>query len=540
MKPHKPFRLKAVLFDFDGTLTQQGALNFRALKDSLGCPPDTPVLEYIDGLADPRRRQDALEELVRFEIAAAEESLPSPGVEETIAYLRSRNLKIGIISRNGLESILCAFENFENLTATCFDLIISRDDPIRPKPDADGILLAAQKFDAKPEEILMVGDYIFDIQAGINAGAVTVWLNNRPEPVPGMPPSDYTISSLVELKKIVRLGLPLSPGKLPNDLLDEFLSGIAKDPAVLIPPGVGEDTTAIDIRNEEVIVLKTDPITFATDRIGRYAVLINANDIATVGARPRWFLTTLFFPVGTTASQVRQVIDELESVCRQHQITLCGGHTEITDAVRRPVVSGMMVGTVFRKDLIEKRRVQTGDVVLLTKAVAVEGTAIIAAEFADRLKQQGWTQEEIDTCKRLQDSLSVLEEARIAGRNQGVVALHDVTEGGLATALEELSISSGYRINVNLDQIPVLPETERVCRGLNLDPLGLIGSGSLLICCRKDTLEALLKNIQDAGIRITPIGEIAETGRGIVARRHGLDAQWPAFETDEITRLFQA
>ncbi|MEW6673885.1 MAG: HAD-IA family hydrolase [Thermodesulfobacteriota bacterium] len=541
MMPHKPFHVKAVLFDFDGTLTEPGALDFIRIKQAIGCPADTPILEHIDTLKKSRQRQEALDKLIRFEIEAAATSVPNPGSEEAVAFLRSKGLRVGIISRNGRESILRALENFRNLTAADFDLIISRDDPVRPKPNADGLLLAAKTFQVNTGELLMVGDYIFDIQAGNDAGAVTVLLDNRPEPDPAMPPSDYTISTLADLKKIVRLGLPLSPGKLPNELLGEFLGRVVtRDPAILIHLGVGEDTAAVDVHREEVIVLKSDPITFVTDSIGRYAVLINANDIATSGARPRWFLTSLLFPCGTTASHIWQVMQELKTVCEQRGIMLCGGHTEVTDAVSRPVVTGLLVGTVSRKDLIDKRNIQAGDVVLLSKAVAVEGTAIIAAEFSDRLERLGLTEAEIDACKGFLDNLSVLEEAQLAGRSNGVVGMHDVTEGGLATALAELSVASGHEIRVDTDAIPVFPETQKICRMLNLDPLGLIGSGSLLVCCRRNDLDALVNRIRGAGIRITPIGEILGKGRGVKAFRQGVAAEWPVFEVDEITRLFRS
>jgi len=539
MIPHKPFHVKAVLFDFDGTLTEPGAIDFISIKQSVGCPADKPVLEYVETLNDSRQRREARDKLVRSEIEAAEKSVPNPDAAETVSYLRSKGLRVGIITRNGRKSILRALQNFNNLNAADFDLIISRDDPVKPKPDGDGILLAAQTFGVAPGELIMVGDYIFDIEAGRNAGAITVLLANRPETDPAMPPSDYTILNLIDLKKIVRLGLPLPPGKLPNELLGEFLGHIAaKDPSILIRPGVGEDTAAINVRNEDVIVLKSDPITFVTDSIGLFAVLINANDIATSGARPRWFLASLLFPRGTTASHIWQVMDELETVCRQWGIRLCGGHTEITDAVLRPVVTGMLVGTVSRKRLIDKRNMQTGDVILLSKGVAVEGTAIIAAEFGDKLTERGMTGEEIMACKGFRNSLSVLAEARIAGRSQGVVAMHDVTEGGLATALAELSVAGGHEILVDMDRIPVFPETRKLCNLLNLNPLGLIGSGSLLICCRKNARDNLLRRIRKTGIRITPIGEIMGKGRGIKAVRQGLAVEWPVFEVDEITRLY--
>jgi hydrogenase maturation factor len=179
-----------------------------------------------------------------------------------------------------------------------------------------------------------------------------------------------------------------------------------------------------------------------------------------------------------------------------------------------------------------------GDSVLLTKAVAVEGTAIIAREFGNKLMGLGVTENEIEKCRQLLSNISILEEAKIAGRFKGVSAMHDVTEGGLATALEELSIAGKHRIIVDMDMIPVYPQTENICRLLNIDPIGLIGSGSLLICCRKDEAKHLMSRIQGAGIDVTCIGEVLEAGRGIKAMKQEKQASWPCFEVDEITRLF--
>jgi hydrogenase maturation factor len=324
-------------------------------------------------------------------------------------------------------------------------------------------------------------------------------------------------------------------------MLAEFLDQFGfEDPAVLTKPGIGEDTAAIDISRDEVLVLKSDPITFATDGIGEYAVLVNANDIVTAGAVPRWFLATLMFPIGTTAFMVKAVMEELSVACRSGRITLCGGHTEITDAVTRPLVNGTMAGSVARRDLIDKSGIETGDLVLLTKALAVEGTAIIAREFGPRLQNLGMPPEEIQTCRRFLARLSVAPEASIAAAVGGVSAMHDVTEGGLATALEELSIAGHHRIRVDVDSIPVYPQTARICNLLSLDPLGLIGSGSLLICCRPDAQGQLLKALRRVDIAVTHVGDIRNPGQGIDAFRQRRPVDWPRFEADEITRLFSA
>jgi hydrogenase maturation factor len=181
---------------------------------------------------------------------------------------------------------------------------------------------------------------------------------------------------------------------------------------------------------------------------------------------------------------------------------------------------------------------EKGDRVLLTKGVAVEGTAIIAREFGDRLKKLGMAAGEIDRCRQFLDNISIITEAKIAAATAGTSAMHDITEGGLATALEELSIAGGRRIRVDIDNIPVFPETQTICDLLNIDPLGLIGSGSLLICCRSKDCKKLVEDIAAAGIEITLIGEVLDKGLGIRAYKRKKQVSWPAFAVDEITKLF--
>lgn len=532
----KPFHTKAVLFDFDGTLTRPGALDFSIIKNTLGCPPDEPVLEFIYGIADPAKRKKNLEALDQFEMEAAGRSEPNEGAEAIISYLKSNGLLVGILSRNSRQCIIKSLENFSETNKDQIDLIISRDDPFDPKPSGDGIFFAALHFGINPDEIMVVGDFIFDIEAGNRAGAITVFLNAQKFPIPAA--SDFSISHLDDLKTIIRMGLALPAGKLPNDLLETFLDRLnLQDPSLVIHPGIGEDIAAIDICNEQVMVLKTDPITFTTDAIGNFAVLINANDIVTSGAIPRWFLTTLLFPVNTSPSQIWHVMKEIETTCFNNGIALCGGHTEITDAVKRPIISGMMVGTVKKSELIKKQRMKPGDLLLLTKGISVEGTAIIATEFHGELKRLGLLDAEIEKCKKFQEQISILKEAEIAIKSKMTTAMHDITEGGLATALTELSIAGGHRLRIHMDRITVFPETRKICDLFNLDPLGLIGSGSLLICCNSQAAPALIADIKDADIHVSCIGEVLEPGRGIEALNKGITEDWPSFEVDELARL---
>ena len=190
-----------------------------------------------------------------------------------------------------------------------------------------------------------------------------------------------------------------------------------------------------------------------------------------------------------------------------------------------------------RAGLKDKRSARAGDRILLTKELAMEGAALLAAELGRRLRALGMSAAELDACRALQEQASILPEARIARGFAGVRAMHDVTEGGLATALRELAAATGRGVLVHRDRIPVSAGTRRICDLLGADPLGLIASGSLLVCCDPEEAPALLAALAAAGIAGADIGELTEEGAGVVALERDLPAPWPHFATDEAARL---
>ena len=175
---HTAYRINAVLFDFDGTLSKPGTLDFPRLKKEIGCPPDDPVLEFIEGLPTRFERETFLSMLEQFEMEAAVHSEPNPGAENLIAYLRSKGIGVGLITRNRLSCIERALENFNALDISDFDVVVSRETPVDIKPSAAGVLLAARTLNVDVQQVLMVGDYIFDIQAGQAAGCMTALLGD--------------------------------------------------------------------------------------------------------------------------------------------------------------------------------------------------------------------------------------------------------------------------------------------------------------------------------------------------------------------------
>lgn len=540
-----PFRLRAVLFDFDGTLTHPGALDFGAVKRAVGCPPDEFVLEWILALPEGEERAAATRTLEAFELAAADASTPNEGAEELVRWLRAEGLKVGVLTRNGRPAVERALRRFGDLSATDLDVVVTRDDDaLAPKPAPDGVLYAAAIMRVAPQEVLVVGDFLLDMRAGRAAGAVTAYLANHgavdggEADEPDADDCDFVVGRLPDLRDVVRLGLPLPQGKLPNDLLAGFLDGLAGgDEAAVVPPAIGEDVAAVELRHAELLVAHGDPITLGGSRPGAAAVLVNTNDLAAAGADPRWLLATVLLPPETTPSQALSVLGELADAAGHAGVTLVGGHTELTDAVTRPVLSLAAFGTVSRDELKDKRSARPGDRVLLTKRLAMEGTALLADELGERLRALGMSPDELDACRALAHETSVSEEARIAGRFSGVHAMHDVTEGGLATALRELAAATGRGILVHRERIPVSAATRRVCDLLDADPLGLIASGSLLICCDPAAAPELRAALATADMPATDIGELTDEADAVVALEHGRPASWPAFVTDEAARL---
>ncbi len=538
-----------MLFDFDGTLTAPGELDFDAIRRTVGCPPDRLVLEWALAIEDEEERTRVLGSLERFELDAAARSQPNEGSEDLVRTLRHHGLTLGVLTRNGRAAVVRALDNFAALGVDDFAAIVTRDDPAAPKPAPDGVLLACERMGVAPEHTLLVGDYGLDAEAGRRAGAVTALLTNRrtPDPLDAAGPGhhearpDFTIDRLDEALAVARLGLAIPEGKLPEHLLSRHLGTLpADDPALLVAAGVGQDVAALDVGADEVLVVHGDPITLSGQELGRAAVQVNANDIATAGATPRWFLATVLLPPGTSAAEALCLLGDIADAARELGVTPVGGHTEVTSVVSRPVVSGTMLGVVDRAGLRDKRDARPGDRVVLTKAVAVEGTALLAAELSDHLLAAGLDEGELARCRGLLELISVVPEARVAARLEGVVAMHDVTEGGLATALEELAVACGHGLLVEPARVPVYPETQRVCAALGLDPLGLIGSGSLLLVCRPEAVAAVLAALDVEGVAATEIARFIAGEAGVRVVGGDRAPAWPRFAADEAARALSS
>jgi len=330
----------------------------------------------------------------------------------------------------------------------------------------------------------------------------------------------------------------LPPGKLPSSLLRRLLaSHDTPDPSVLVGPGVGVDAAALAV-GDTVLVLKTDPITFASEDAARYLVNVNANDIACLGAAPRWLLVTALLPEGkTTPALVETQFRQLRDACAQTGISLVGGHTEITLGLDRPILVGQMLGETAQDRLLRPGGAQPGDRLLLTKAIAIEGTALLARELRARLLPLVGAAIVDRAADLLRDpGISVVRDANLLLDAGGVTALHDPTEGGLATGVRELAGASGCGAFVNADVVPILPETAAITGALGLDPLGLLASGSLLAAVRPEAVPAALAAADAAGLPTTCIGKLTPPAQGFTLLVQDGPRELPAFTSDEVTR----
>ncbi len=331
----------------------------------------------------------------------------------------------------------------------------------------------------------------------------------------------------------------LPVGKLSPKILESLFNGYAiKDPSVIVGPKIGEDSAVIDV-GEYYLVAKTDPITFTTDEIGWYLVCVAGNDIAVMGATPRWLLVTILLPEGkTTESLVENIFYQITTACEKFDITLCGGHTEITYNLDRPILVGQMLGLIEKDKLIKSSSARVGDDILLTKGIAIEGTSIIAREREKFLSERGYLSQYIARAKNyLKDpGISVIKDAIIASQSGGVHAMHDPTEGGLANGLHELAFCSNVGMMIKRDQINIFPECLDLCKEFNIDPLGLIASGSLIIIADPSSTNNIIKNLADIGISCSLIGKVVEREKGICFEDD--NGILPFFKTDEITKIF--
>jgi hydrogenase expression/formation protein HypE len=348
----------------------------------------------------------------------------------------------------------------------------------------------------------------------------------------------------------LRIGHPVVPmaaasqtlpvGKLSPELLAVILAHFAtNDAQIVVGPGIGIDCAVVRV-GKQLLVFKSDPITFTSKQLGHYLVHVNANDIATTGARPRWLLLTMLMPEKhTTTRAVMRIADDVEAACREIGVAVIGGHSEVTHGLRRPLLIGTMIGDVEEKQLITPHGARPGHRILLTKGVPIEATAILAREFPERIRRKlGAAALREARSYLFNPGIGVLHDAQSAIAAGKVSAMHDPTEGGLVMALWELAEASDCAIVFDPTAVPVPPVAAAICRLFDLDPLAAIASGALLITAPQQDALHIRRALKKSGINSADIGHVDNGPPAVWRTVPGGCKPVARPKRDEIARIF--
>lgn len=330
----------------------------------------------------------------------------------------------------------------------------------------------------------------------------------------------------------------MKEGKMSNDLLeDSILNHLThKREDILIGPGVGEDCAAIAF-GDMVCTLTTDPITGATKDIGKIAVHISCNDIASSGLTPIALLITILLPLSSTNEDARNIMLQAQETASEMNVAIIGGHTEFTSAVNRPVLSVTAVGKGSKNQLTATRGAEVGDAIVMSKWAGYEGTAIIANEKWEELSTKGMQEETLKRAVDLLKGLSVVPEGQL-GSKHNVHAMHDVTEGGIYGAVWEMCQASGVGARLLEKEIPILEETREICKVYSLNPYRLISSGSMLMTMTDEDFLTAKLEAEALGILLTKIGIITQSKMLVVETQKGEEELSPP-DVDELYQVFQ-
>ncbi|NLK86873.1 MAG: AIR synthase [Clostridiaceae bacterium] len=308
-------------------------------------------------------------------------------------------------------------------------------------------------------------------------------------------------------------------GKVPNSTLERIVFNklLKNRSEVMIRPGIGMDCTAIDF-GSYACVMSSDPITGTAMEIGRLAVHINCNDIASCGVEPLGLLVTILCPAGSSENDLEMIMSQLSSAAQSVNVDILGGHTEITNAVTRFVITCTAVGRCRKDELITTDGARDGDSLVLTKHAGLEGASIIAHEKESELIKALGIQT-VNEAKSFIEQISVVKDGLTAA-DFGVNAMHDITEGGVLGAVWELCEASGTGADIYAEKIPVDMSTRKICEYYDIDPLKLISSGCMLISAADG--EGLVKRLDSEGIEACVIGRLNNTGKRRIISSNGI------------------
>lgn len=297
-------------------------------------------------------------------------------------------------------------------------------------------------------------------------------------------------------------------GKVPVEILEEvvFKNLGFKREEVILGPSTGYDGAVIDL-GEKSLVASMDPITGSVERIGWLVVNINANDVATFGVEPAFFLSCILLPEKANRKIIEVICSQMDAAARDLKMAIIGGHCEVTPELSNPVVIGCALGITDKGCYVTAGGAKPGNRLILTKSAGIEGTAILATERYDLLLDMGADDKFLKSAQKFFEKISVVKEGITAFKTGGVNAMHDPTEGGILGGIHEMADASNLGVKVFEEEIPVAKETAEICRLLGIDPLQLISSGAMLIAAKQEYMELIIEKLRKEKIEASVIGE---------------------------------
>ena len=324
-------------------------------------------------------------------------------------------------------------------------------------------------------------------------------------------------------------------GKLAgNDLKEIILDKIEHFRSdVVVPAGPGEDSAVIDL-GDYLLVVSSDPITGAEKNAGFLAVNIACNDIAAAGAEPFGIQVVLLLPPSLSEERSENLMEEIVATAKSMDIEVLGGHTEITDLVQKPIITVTALGKAKKDELSSSSAAEAGDILYITKGMGIEGSYILANDYSDHLKEKGVSEKSLNKVAEYLDLLSVIPESRIARQN-GVKAMHDVTEGGVYGAIAEMASAAELGYIIEKDNFETKPEVAEICNKLDIDPAALISSGSMLMAASPDN--NLEKIFEKSEIDVFRVGRLIEKGNYII--ENGEKKEFRPPQKDELWKFIE-
>jgi hydrogenase expression/formation protein HypE len=316
-----------------------------------------------------------------------------------------------------------------------------------------------------------------------------------------------------------------------------FPNFTSKDPDVILGATFGEDVALTRV-GSDILVSHLDPIIGAINNIGWLAVHVACNDIATCGTPPRWIQVLVLIPHKEDEPLLKQIMSDVKRGADEIGVSIIGGHSGYSASLSRPLVAVTALGTLSGRDPVLTKGAEIGDHILITKGIALEGTAILANDFAIAAGSLGLTSKDIEEAKLLIQDVSVIPEALIFARH-GVKAMHDVTRGGLLETLLEMALLSSVGIRVRYSSIPIPPVVSRFVNAFQFDPLKMISSGTLVAAVNPARLEESKAILIEAGIPFADIAEVIPgEGVKVIKDQRTIQYQHIQAEEDELARIW--